>query len=112
MRRRNKNYSRTRMQVLMLYYISSINFLSNSNPDTKAKGQLTKANQTKTKMENLARELQKVRPCPLIIPSISVTYCLYSRTTNGYECVGNRNFYISVINGLVLGGWKAFGEQR
>jgi len=27
----------------------------------KAKGQLTKANQTKTKMENLARELQKVR---------------------------------------------------
>jgi hypothetical protein len=30
----------------------------------KAKGQLTKANQTKTKMENLARELQKViNPC-------------------------------------------------
>jgi hypothetical protein len=27
----------------------------------KAKSQLTKANQTKTKMENLARELQKVR---------------------------------------------------
>ena len=26
----------------------------------KAKGQLTKANQNKTKMENLARELQKV----------------------------------------------------
>ena len=26
----------------------------------KAKSQLTKANQTKTKMENLARELQKV----------------------------------------------------
>ena len=26
-----------------------------------AKSQLTKANQTKTKMENLARELQKVR---------------------------------------------------
>ena len=26
----------------------------------KAKGQLTKANQTKAKMENLARELQKV----------------------------------------------------
>lgn len=26
----------------------------------KAKGQLTKANQTKVKMENLARELQKV----------------------------------------------------
>lgn len=27
----------------------------------KAKGQLSKANQTKTKMESLARELQKVR---------------------------------------------------
>ena len=29
-------------------------------PKLKAKGQLTKANQTKARMENLARELQKV----------------------------------------------------
>ena len=29
-----------------------------------AKSQLTKANQTKTKMENLARELQKVTASP------------------------------------------------
>lgn len=29
-------------------------------PILKAKGQLTKANQTKARMENLARELQKV----------------------------------------------------
>jgi hypothetical protein len=58
----------------------------------KAKGLLAKANQTKTKMENLARELQKVRPCPLNIPSLSVAYCLSSRTTNAYEYVGIRIF--------------------
>ena len=32
-----------------------------------AKSQLTKANQTKTKMENLARELQKVSASPSML---------------------------------------------
>lgn len=40
----------------------------------KAKGQLTKTNQTKIKMENLARELQKVRPYPLTFHQFSVAY--------------------------------------
>lgn len=41
--------------------IPRISKLSYMITHRKAKGQLTKANQTKTKMENLARELQKVR---------------------------------------------------
>lgn len=48
-----------------------------------AKGQLTKANQTKTKMENLARELQKVRPKASPFPCSSLIY----RTTSVYEQV-------------------------
>ena len=46
------------MQVSNLIHPSSkhIHILS-----TEAKSQLTKANQTKAKMENLARELQKVK---------------------------------------------------
>ena len=49
----------------------------------KAKGQLTKANQTKAKMENLARELQKVT---LYSPSqeIADNVC---RITSGSGCV-------------------------
>lgn len=35
-------------------------FLFSLSDQAAAKSQLTKANQTKTKMENLARELQKV----------------------------------------------------
>jgi hypothetical protein len=39
-----------------------------------AKSQLTKANQTKTKMENLARELQKVRVCGCIPHEYSLEF--------------------------------------
>jgi hypothetical protein len=56
-RRRSRSCSRTRTLVLC-----SCTCLVFSPPDVNAaKGQLTKANQTKIKMENLARELQKVR---------------------------------------------------
>ena len=51
-----------------------------------AKGQLTKANQTKTKMENLARELQKVNRKLLHSAPLILTVIL-SRTTRSYECV-------------------------
>ena len=44
---------------LLLSRCFSWPYPSSVNP-SKAKGQLTKANQTKAKMENLARELQKV----------------------------------------------------
>ena len=40
-------------------WLDAYDFIHASN--LLAKSQLTKANQTKTKMENLARELQKVR---------------------------------------------------
>jgi hypothetical protein len=57
-RRRNRSCSRTRTLV----YLFHLPLLFFSPPDVNAaKGQLTKANQTKIKMENLARELQKVR---------------------------------------------------
>jgi hypothetical protein len=45
-----------------------------------AKSQLTKANQTKIKMENLARELQKVRMAITATPTICTEVPL--RTTN------------------------------
>jgi hypothetical protein len=38
-----------------------VTYVTYSLAYTEAKSQLTKANQTKTKMENLARELQKVK---------------------------------------------------
>lgn len=50
------------MQVRLFVYQCFL-FDANATRNFKAKGQLTKANQTKTKMENLARELQKVRLC-------------------------------------------------
>jgi hypothetical protein len=54
-----------------------------SNMSQLAKGQLTKANQTKAKMESLARELQKVCQCANVLsPSILK---LLGRTTNGSE---------------------------
>ena len=46
------------MQVRPSLTVSNPYALSSS---LAAKSQLTKANQTKTKMENLARELQKVK---------------------------------------------------
>ena len=81
----------------------------------KAKGQLTKANQTKTKMENLARELQKVRPYPLYIPSVS-RYLLsilflgqQTPTSTSVTVIFTSRLF---TNCLDLGGRKAFGEQR
>lgn len=56
MQRKSRSCLKTRMQVCLVL-CSTSNY---SYPWT-AKSQLTKANQTKTKMENLARELQKVR---------------------------------------------------
>jgi hypothetical protein len=47
-----------------------------------AKGQLTKANQTKTKMENLARELQKAS---VIIQSDVWDAHHFIRIINDYE---------------------------
>lgn len=56
MQRRNKNWSRIRTLVRAIGTLPSMI----DTHSKKAKGQLTKANQTKVKMENLARELQKV----------------------------------------------------
>ncbi len=50
-----------------------------------AKSQLTKANQTKTKMENLARELQKVRTPPLTLVHFLSNHT--PRITRSYGCV-------------------------
>lgn len=65
-----------RSKILILHYVH------------KAKGQLTKANQTKVKMENLARELQKVsRPMTYIyFPNR-----LLCRTTRDYGYASLRN---------------------
>ena len=61
-RRRSRSCSRTRTLVRLLHPPPPFFFLSLKLFDANvAKGQLTKANQTKIKMENLARELQKVR---------------------------------------------------
>lgn len=46
-----------------------------------AKSQLTKANQTKIKMENLARELQKVCHVPRM--DLMIWTKILHRTTNG-----------------------------
>ena len=57
MQRRSKSSPRTRTPVR----ISSDIAVAFTSTDLIAKSQLTKSNLTKTKMENLARELQKVR---------------------------------------------------
>jgi hypothetical protein len=67
MQKRSRSWSKTKMQVRrpLCLFFSSHSFILTG---TKAKSQLTKANQTKTKMENLARELQKVRAFLLSLP--------------------------------------------
>ena len=56
-RRRSRSCRKTKMLVRSCIHFILIHTLTH----IAAKSQLTKANQTKIKMENLARELQKVR---------------------------------------------------
>jgi hypothetical protein len=74
----------------------------------KAKSQLTKANQTKTKMENLARELQKV--IILVLSSLlSLTH--FCRTTRNYGFAVLAPLHCWLLT-KVIGRQQAFGPIR
>lgn len=68
----------------------------------EAKGQLTKANQTKVKMENLARELQKVSTN--IAPQVTQTnLCPGQQETKG---ASRNHSSCAALDPQLAGGWQ------
>ena len=60
MRKRSRNWSKTKTMVRVSLYFYLFYVWLTKGRKRLAKSQLTKANQNKTRFENVARELQKV----------------------------------------------------